>query len=757
MLISKFCSLFPGPFFTSILLTLVSLLLAPSISTALEIQQPIPVQKSYNSIDGPGVKKTEWISPDGSQPINYSEWKSNQQPEKNLEVNQVLTSQPASKAIDRTGFCIIVESEIFPDISASLDQYIYDLTGEGYSVELYLSSYGSPQELRSFLIDRYANGLQGCLFVGDLPVAWYETPDEQFPIDYFYMDMDGIFTDTDLDGMYDTHSGNVAPEIWMGRLTASPLGSPAEEITLLNNYFDKNHRYRTGQFERNNRSLVYIDDDWAPGNGWNQNTGLSYATRSFVRDRWETWGPDYMERITQDYEFVFVCVHSWSGGHAFKNPLDEWSWIYVNDIVTARPMAHFYNLFACSNSRYTEADYCGGWYIFGDDYGLGSIGSAKTGSMLYFDDFYKPFGEGLSIGQSFADWFTAQADGGFYQWEVDWYYGMSLCGDPTLTSQKKSNCGAIQHDDGSVSYQQALPHPSGWDMYNVRFVPDQPCTLSAVTTNGSIPSSSPIRLYIWESDGTFPTTVIDSVDVPSGDIGYVDLQDLNLFFDVGHQFHIGFRSLESSPTDTTWIYMDAGVVQPEPHSVVYLNGGWQTLQQIYGGQNYNFLIRAEVRLPDLPEILILADIIPEAEVGQAYVQTLDITGGTEPYNCQLSAGTLPNGLTIDPATGEFLGTVTSDGYYQFSVYVIDSSDPPLTAYKHLSLQATSICGDANSDQIVNVGDAVFLINFVFKDGAAPYSEFAGDANCDGATNVGDAVYIVNFVFKSGSAPCAACE
>ncbi len=68
-----------------------------------------------------------------------------------------------------------------------------------------------------------------------------------------------------------------------------------------------------------------------------------------------------------------------------------------------------------------------------------------------------------------------------------------------------------------------------------------------------------------------------------------------------------------------------------------------------------------------------------------------------------------------------------------------------------------ICGDVNNDAIPNVGDAVYLINFVFKGGPAPDPIEAGDANCDGLANVGDAVYMINFVFKGGSGPCEDCK
>ena len=62
------------------------------------------------------------------------------------------------------------------------------------------------------------------------------------------------------------------------------------------------------------------------------------------------------------------------------------------------------------------------------------------------------------------------------------------------------------------------------------------------------------------------------------------------------------------------------------------------------------------------------------------------------------------------------------------------------------------CGDANDDGNANVGDAVFLINYIFKSGIPPYNSHAGDANGDGTVNVGDVVYLVAYVFRGGPAP-----
>lgn len=66
------------------------------------------------------------------------------------------------------------------------------------------------------------------------------------------------------------------------------------------------------------------------------------------------------------------------------------------------------------------------------------------------------------------------------------------------------------------------------------------------------------------------------------------------------------------------------------------------------------------------------------------------------------------------------------------------------------------CGDANGDGSVNVGDAVFLISYIFKGGAVPDPVCVGDANDDGNTNVGDAVYLIAYIFKGGATPVTTC-
>lgn len=67
------------------------------------------------------------------------------------------------------------------------------------------------------------------------------------------------------------------------------------------------------------------------------------------------------------------------------------------------------------------------------------------------------------------------------------------------------------------------------------------------------------------------------------------------------------------------------------------------------------------------------------------------------------------------------------------------------------------CGDVNDDGLVNVGDAVYLIAYIFNGGPPPQpTECIGDANNDGMVNVADVVYIINYVFKQGDPPGTEC-
>jgi hypothetical protein len=402
------------------------------------------------SIDPRTIPVTRWVSPGDERPLSYSEWRMD-----HPATSFSIQGQRKVQRSDSTEVLILVNTALQDTLTVPLAQYIADLELEGYVVETLGVSGGTAADLKALMQSRPS--LLGAILIGDVPIPWFQmiddfegdgVPDgyEEFPIDLFYMDLDGTWQDLYYydsisqellpgpDGILDSHGGDQSPEIWIGRLTASPMTE--DEIALLENYLDKAHRYRQGSLWLRERALNYIDDDWS--GSWTT-AGLEsiYGEVVVVDHPESTVAADYEAELTAEYEWIGVCAHSWPGGHGFiYNGGSTWSYFYAYQLDPIDPQGLFYNLFACSNARYVEANYMGGCYIFTDTYGLGAVGSTKTGSMLYFEQFYYPLGGGVSLGQAFKEWFDVIASGGFATWEHSWFYGMTLLGDPTLVPRQ---------------------------------------------------------------------------------------------------------------------------------------------------------------------------------------------------------------------------------------------------------------------------------------------------------------------------------
>ncbi len=89
------------------------------------------------------------------------------------------------------------------------------------------------------------------------------------------------------------------------------------------------------------------------------------------------------------------------------------------------------------------------------------------------------------------------------------------------------------------------------------------------------------------------------------------------------------------------------------------------------------------------------------------------------------------------------------GGFDFDVTFLDENNDGIWCWPVLAY----IPGDANGDRRVNIGDPVYIVNYIFRGGPALNPAEAADANCDGTINVGDAVYLVNYIFRNGPAPC----
>ena len=67
-----------------------------------------------------------------------------------------------------------------------------------------------------------------------------------------------------------------------------------------------------------------------------------------------------------------------------------------------------------------------------------------------------------------------------------------------------------------------------------------------------------------------------------------------------------------------------------------------------------------------------------------------------------------------------------------------------------------VWGDANGNGEVEMGDVVYLVNYLYKGGPEPDPPASGDPNNDCVIDLGDIVYLLNYLFRGGPAPLQGC-
>ena len=460
-----------------------------------------PQQTSMERMQAEFAKR--WLDLDRHYLVSYADYKALYPPQQTQVVSIVPFITPL-EGKSRGRVAILVNTNLFDQVQDSVYTWISDLGADGWDVVLIEAVFGTVEELKDELVSLWSSdaGLEGCILVGDFPVPWFRLESDfgsgvsEFPVDLYYEDLDGEFVDEDGDGMFDEHTdgqGDVEPEIWLGRLTASPLSG--DEALLVNRYLQRDHSYRAGEILVPHRALLFIDRDWIDcADYWQEAVSKLYDETRLITDDEETNAQEYRRRLAQGWEWVDVMVHSGPDASYFYFR-DAYSIVKNTQIAQWRTNALFYVPFACSNSRYVEPDYFGGWYIFGENaLGLCVIGSTKAGSLYWGDDMYQKIGEGRSIGEAFRFWFAGVAP--YSSDDKAWFYGLTLLGDPTL------------HPPDT-----APPEPPFNVRQMVNFFGSQPGI--TVCWEPSLAEDLAGYRFYYDTDGSYPP--FDGLGLPQGD------------------------------------------------------------------------------------------------------------------------------------------------------------------------------------------------------------------------------------------------
>ena len=124
------------------------------------------------------------------------------------------------------------------------------------------------------------------------------------------------------------------------------------------------------------------------------------------------------------------------------------------------------------------------------------------------------------------------------------------------------------------------------------------------------------------------------------------------------------------------------------------------------------------RLP----LAITTTSLPNGRVNTPYSATLTATGATTPYSWSLTSGTLPAGLTLNPATGAIAGTPTVAASTPLTFKVTDSSSPAASQSVNLTLTISSAALVITTSSLTNghVGSA-YSTTLAAIGGTTPYT------------------------------------
>lgn len=405
-------------------------------------------------------------------------------------INQVCQTNNSCKTVTSPILLLLVENTLYDGLKEELKTYNNDVKREfGFETILKIfPSSASVFDIRSYIKQTYNNyKLNGVLLIGNLPSGEFYISPSVFPEpalgDFIYQDIDNYCEYSKEKELFEyssscTQSWRIRP-FWISRLT--PNSSSKSSLSLLKDYFRRNHAYRMDEYSYGQKSLVYMPlnlDEQNPqvrkDNKLLYEKYLSFfdmynkTTRNLINEARENSDQLFLSEIKKPYEYEFFFYN----GHG--SPTAKSKSISPSDVLgSSFFLADFRS---CSVGRFTTKDYLLGKYLFEGKslFGmaftvprLGVLGEDPGKEMLYLLSVGEPLYKALKLKASSA----------------------TLFGDPTLRMRYIKKPSNHQSADPVINLNQT----------HVSFSRNQPQIGLQVENSGG----SPLKISIYARYETF--------------------------------------------------------------------------------------------------------------------------------------------------------------------------------------------------------------------------------------------------------------
>lgn len=329
---------------------------------------------------------------------------------------------------------VLIEDNLFSGLENELNTYTADVKRElGWSTEIRkVISADDIFSLKSFVKDYYKDkGLDGVLLIGDVPTGnLYHSEVDTGSIfnSQGYILSDSIYQDVNDDCIYsvrkqafdykkiECQTGTTLQPYWVARLT--PNSTTESALSQLKSYFERNHKFRTGDITFNARQLAYmpilvefpgaVEDTRKFKESFIAYKNYISSDLVFIDPMKSSSDKEYLSAISEPYKYEAITFN----GHGL--PDFHQKNIYPDSI--GKTSFVFLDLLSCSVGRFTTPDYLAGKYLFKG--GLITLAASVPvyASSVFDRNMYVLLSQGVPF-------FRAFEFGGL---------GSNILGDPTL-------------------------------------------------------------------------------------------------------------------------------------------------------------------------------------------------------------------------------------------------------------------------------------------------------------------------------------